>query len=472
MKSDILKRSRQLKKIIRVDGKFVLQTPALFSTGEEGNLMDMEVLRSASDGKPFIPGTSIAGALRYYLHTRLCGYRQDPKKTDPTETLFGERMERNKRNGRQSALIIEDAFLEGNWESEYRDGLSIDPKTRLGIDRQKFDMELIAPGAAFKLGFELYITQNDDEQALVRDLAIALEGFHDGADGIRLGVRKNRGFGAGSVEKWNIMEYNLNNPEGLLAWIKRTPGVSINFSDKITEDKREYFLMTAVMKPDQAVMIHSAYSGDFDGPDKIHIRSKDKPVLPGTALCGVLRHRALRIVNTIGVDRKIIEDIFGSENEQDKNKTNENELRASRLRVSETIIENAIDDLVQNRIKIDRFTGGTYEGALFNDQPIFAKEDTRLTIELFLENPKDEEIGLLLLLLKDLWTSDLPIGGTASVGRGRLQGLHASFKLKKDGQEEKWEIKSEKQNLQVEPIDAIGRMESFVRNLNGTEAAK
>ena len=37
----------------------------------------------------------------------------------------------------------------------------------------------------------------------------------------------------------------------------------------------------------------------------------------------------------------------------------------------------------------------------------------------------EANIGLLLLLLKDLWTADLPLGGESSVGRGRLRGKHA-----------------------------------------------
>jgi len=39
-----------------------------------------------------------------------------------------------------------------------------------------------------------------------------------------------------------------------------------------------------------------------------------------------------------------------------------------------------------------------------------------------LKNPIDAEVGLLLLILKDLWTEDLPIGGEKNVGRGLLKG--------------------------------------------------
>ena len=47
---------------------------------------------------------------------------------------------------------------------------------------------------------------------------------------------------------------------------------------------------------------------------------------------------------------------------------------------------------------------------------------------LHLRQPEDAEIGLLLLLLKDLWTGDLTVGSESSVGRGRLQGISATLK--------------------------------------------
>jgi hypothetical protein len=57
-----------------------------------------------------------------------------------------------------------------------------------------------------------------------------------------------------------------------------------------------------------------------------------------------------------------------------------------------------------------------------------------------------------LLLLRDLWTEDLPIGGTSSVGRGRLKGrvatlcCDANFIRFEDASDEThpWKIKIEK----------------------------
>jgi CRISPR/Cas system CSM-associated protein Csm3 (group 7 of RAMP superfamily) len=191
--------------------------------------------------------------------------------------------------------------------------------------------------------------------------------------------------------------------------------------------------------------------------------------VPGTSLAGILRHRALRIVNTIAADEEtakcLVDHIFGADTKKPKEdykkklkeyekvkKTNPNTAPlakklpfASRLEVKETVVNNA-RPLVQARIKIDRFTGGAYESALFDEASIFGtankeamelelklrtarlqKEDGNYEEEQETSQRTNGEIGLLLLLLKDLWTGDLPIGGESSIGRGRLKGLGAEL---------------------------------------------
>src|SRR5690606_32603670 len=139
-------------------------------------------------------------------------------------------------------------------------------------------------------------------------------------------------------------------------------------------------------------------------------------------------------------------------------------LFASRVMVTETVMQNVKTDLVQNRVSIDRFTGGARETALFSEQPAFGGNDTNVTIDLRLVNPKDHEIGLLLLLLKDLWTGDLPLGGESSVGRGRLEGERAILTHQSDGASRTWEIITTGQGLTVNgDRDALER---FVTALN------
>ncbi|MFN9649096.1 MAG: RAMP superfamily CRISPR-associated protein, partial [Pseudanabaena sp.] len=132
------------------------------------------------------------------------------------------------------------------------------------------------------------------------------------------------------------------------------------------------------------------------------------------------------------------------------------EAKASRLIVHESEIKES-SELVQSRIAIDRFTGGAMHGALFDAQPVFSGV---VELKLELRNPKEHEIGLLLLLLKDLWTGDLPIGGESSIGRGRLQGIHADICY----QEKKWTI-HEKDRLEIIPDGTQESLEIYVQEL-------
>ena len=59
-----------------------------------------------------------------------------------------------------------------------------------------------------------------------------------------------------------------------------------------------------------------------------------------------------------------------------------------------------------------------------------------LEVALRVEKPTEAELGLLLLLLKDLWTGDLPVGGEIGLGRGRFRGKTATLTYTPPGEEE------------------------------------
>jgi CRISPR/Cas system CSM-associated protein Csm3 (group 7 of RAMP superfamily) len=118
-------------------------------------------------------------------------------------------------------------------------------------------------------------------------------------------------------------------------------------------------------------------------------------------------------------------------------------------------------NLVQNRVKIDRFTGGSFPTALFSEQPVWGKQDTALTAKITVQQPTKAHIGLVLLLLKDLWTGDLPLGGEISVGRGRLKGQSATLTRKRaDAASERWGITQTGNELRIDGDKA--RLEQFV----------
>ncbi len=468
------KQSRKIISRIVVEGDLVLQTQAHFGNGDTDELVDMPLLVDPLDGRtPLLTGSSIAGALRSYLRERERGYGRRADNESASVLLFGA-LKDNKEEGEQSSLIVEDA-LGKNFGIEIRSGVAINPQSRTSREDRLFDLELWQAGTTFPLRFELLIREGDDEVKLKQALATALEGFNNGS--ITLGARKRRGYGRVHVPGWRVKIYDLITPEGLLDWIENgdKPLDDVNpVSDikkalgveELLPDKRRFLRLSAIFSLDGSLLIRSGSGQDDRGPDIVHLHARQadgsiKPVLPGTSLAGALRARALKIANTIANGdraRKLVEEMFGPEIKQGVVP------RSSRVTVDETVIANARTDLVQNRVSIDRFTGGARETALFNEQPAFGGGDTILRLDLRLLNPQDHEIGLLLLLLKDLWAGDLPLGGEAGVGRGRLKGERATLSLQRDGGAQEWKIVAEGRGLTID--GDRNALEQFVGALN------
>jgi CRISPR/Cas system CSM-associated protein Csm3 (group 7 of RAMP superfamily) len=472
MSSDRLNNhQRKIYKRIIVKGTLVLDTPTCLGSGDSDSLTDLALLRdSVDEDKALLTGASIAGALRNYLH------EYNPE-LGLAKLLFGG--ERGDDQGDQSPLIVNDSVSNEKIDIELRDGVKIDGKTGTAMSKAKYDFELLSAGTEFPLFFELLIEEGKDENQLKQELAITLSGFENGE--IAIGMKKRRGFGRCHVENWQVWEFDLKDNRQRLEWLNfehwnrnlsesrtKISPISIVLGAIPNDNKRDRFTITAKFSLVGSMLIRSAEYSEHKRPDAVHLKShrpnKQKPqeynplpIISGTSLAGVLRHRAVRIINTLEKDLQIVDDIFGTDISDNGNK----EAKASRLIVHESEIKES-SELVQSRIAIDRFTGGAMHGALFDAQPVFSGV---VELKLELRNPKEHEIGLLLLLLKDLWTGDLPIGGESSIGRGRLQGIHADIcHQEKCHQEKKWTIHG-KDSLKIIQNGAQESLESYVQKL-------
>lgn len=482
------KQSQRITRRILVEGDLVLQTPTTLGGGGRSDMTDVPLLVDLSDGKtPLLTGASLAGALRSYLRTRQLGYlakepnyyegRQERHRAQKREwatmaqILFGGEYAESESAGERvtlldrSAVIVDDAL--GQIVSsghEYRSGVKINPTTRTAANDKLFERQLWLAGTIFPLRLELVIRRTDDEMQLKQGLATALAALAQGE--IFLGGRKRRGYGQVRVHNWRVREFDLQTPAGLLAWLEEGEKPLGEQRDVTTTPDIHQALMAPVWDKDERVSFHLKATVALDGSlliratdslgeqvaDFVHLSARQPdgsfaPVLSGTSLAGALRARAYKIANTLGGSQKartLVYGLFGpdmDDGEWAKTQGQGKKVKpqASRLFVAETVIQEGVVDLVQNRVSIDRFTGGARDTALFNEQPVWGKSETRITIDLRVLNPKEADIGLLLLLLKDLWTGDLPLGGEISVGRGRLRGRKATLTLG----ETIWEIEDD-----------------------------
>jgi CRISPR/Cas system CSM-associated protein Csm3 (group 7 of RAMP superfamily) len=450
------KESRHIVKRLIVEGDLVLQTPAHLGNGDGDEVVDLPLLVDACDGKsPLLLGTSIGGALRSYLASI---------DRAASVTLFGSE---KSQDGLQSPLIVEDA--RGTYRGvERRDGVKLNAASRTAQEDALFDLHLWQAGTTFGLRVELLIYQGAPETELKKALVTALRGFTAGTAGITLGARKRRGYGRVAVSQWRAREFDLMKTEELCRWIETggqplpiTAAVDLStLSADTYADTRDVLVLDGTFTLDGSLLIRSGGGTDDIGPDMVHLRSRQAgqanpaPILSGTSLAGALRARALKIANTIGREQatELVNGMFGPEIEPGVKP------RASRIFVEEHVIDGGEANLVQSRVSIDRFTGGARDMALFNEQPLWG--EAQIKIKLRLIDPRDAEIGLLLLVLKDLWTGDLPLGGESSVGRGRLRGVSAKMT-----RQTTWEITANGDQLTV-PADQVKAMEECVKALH------
>ncbi|MCS7001245.1 MAG: RAMP superfamily CRISPR-associated protein [Dehalococcoidia bacterium] len=479
-------KSRQIVERVVIEGTLRLETPARFGNGDdEGSLLTLIVDETPEGPRPLLTGASIAGALRSYLtevelgdlprrsdrRARLFGAKDDPDRRAPlalTVRLFGGA--KGDETGEQSALIVDDAY--GSAEGfALRSGVRLAAASRTAEEGKLYTFMVWPAGTTFPLRFELAIARDENADDLKRALATALTGLSTGA--IPLGARKRRGFGRVSVRDWRVKAYPVGTPSGMLAWVKdgakRLADLNVTASPTIAAalapngalipDRRTTCRIEATFAIDGSLLIREP----SDVADMRHLRSGDKSVVSGTSLAGAIRARAQKIVNTIAAERAkaVIDDLFGVFGDEDKN----GKRQASRVTVEERPIDGGKGDLVQSRVSIDRFTGGALDTALFNQQPHFGGN---VTVAMTVRQPKPAEIGLLLLVLKDLWTGDLPIGGEQSVGRGRLNGQKATITA--DGKE--WTLTADGDKVAVTG-QAASALEEYVQALHkrmGAEA--
>lgn len=408
---------------ITVRGRLHLAAPLLIGEGESGeerNDRDIHVLRS-KDGVPFIPGTSLAGALRSLIEV------ENPCAAD---ILFGT-MHRtggeSVRDERQSAVSLYDVELNDAVIGS-RDGVHIDDVTGTAIDAHKYDYEIVESGAGGTFYAEILLRrvhQKDEhtlKETLLRLSELLRGGFH-------VGALTTKGFGRMQLRDMVVDCYDFRRPEDTIAWLSPKRGNAawhMAYDDAAQTEPPPAdgdFVITADFALTGALIVRDSVDplAETDGEKSPVARMKTNAagqnIIPGTSLKGVLRHRAAYILHALGKEptqaEAFIDHLMGT--------------TAARGRF---IVEEAVVDAemhTQTRSRIDRFTGGTIPSALFSTAPVWREKDggRSVTLRFGVRQASEQEAGLCVLLLKDLWLGRAAIGGEKSIGRGTLEGLHA-----------------------------------------------
>ena len=379
-------------------GTVKLTSPLISRAGVSNDILNDtvdDIVVTYHDGQPFIPSTSLAGVLRQALQGLV---------PDAELVLFGSIDDK----GTQSVLQINDIPLEDT-NIVVRDGTRIDDVRGVTVDGAKYDFEVIESGATGQLRIDCVIRRCHEQQGekiekALAALANALQ------HGIAIGARTVNGFGRVACKDIALEHYDFTKPDHIKAWLTGKSGASVAIPKQALVADRDLVInMDAYLE--DTVLIKSIFEEAWE----------DKSValfVPGTSVKGVLRHQCGRILQALGSNGELVNTLFGYSNDDDKDS------RKGRVMVDEIYFDKQFNQEEQPRIRVDRFTGGAMNGALFQDHPVRNTKGDAVTFPLCMtvKNCNDAEAGLVMLLVKDLMTGQVTLGANRTIGYGRVQG--------------------------------------------------
>lgn len=263
-----------------------------------------------------------------------------------------------------------------------------------------------------------------------------------------MGGGTHNGFGLMKVVLLQRRDYNLTNPDDLESYVSRSAaldspleGAKKLTTDTITDSKwqrytlklqpKDFFLFGSGMGDDEADMtpVSEAYIVWTDGKPTFQERGI---LIPATSVKGALAHRTAyhwnklkkRFVDNDGEKPltgdacPAVEAIFGKAG-QDSDK----DIKCGNIMLSDVIIsagKKTEDEKIMNHVAIDRFTGGTMDGALFTEKVINGLgREIQLTIDVRKDSIQDKDISKAFeLALQDIVDGLLPLGGGVNRGNG------------------------------------------------------
>ena len=422
---------------------FDLKSPLSVGSGAN-NETDSDIILN-SLGQPYIPGTAIAGVLRALL----------PK--EKRENVFGDSVkkpeenndDKNEKNSkknkdddadktlRESPVITYDATLQNPSKGFIfkRDMVALDDY-KVAKDGAKFDFQILEPGVTFVTFIEVNGAEESDVTTEIESLLAHWNEF-----GLSFGSKTMRGYGLTEVKEikrakpeswldfdvydeadtqWETWSYDGTVAEQDVVTIK------LELEQKSALSIREYF--TEPDKPDYRQM-------------KLISGSKEA-VIPGTSWAGAFRAQ----MKKLGMSKEELEELFGtikakektkkdkdsSEEEKEKKKEKSPDFHRSRIYFSESYIEGG-ERKVITRNAIDRFTGGTVDGALYTEETLYGGT-TDLTIKCE-KQTLSKYHQYLAAAIMDLNAGYLSIGGLTSVGRGLFEVSSVTVNEKPIGKE-------------------------------------
>ena len=405
--------------------------------------------------------------------------------------LFGSIISgEDSENALASKIWIYDAILKNSIKPSIRDGTGIDRETKTSarVSRAKYDLEVVPKDSEFIFQIELRGDITDENENL---LAAILSEWK--CERCYLGGNLARGLGNMKLDDIEVYTFDLSTPENLISFLKEENLIKVgNNDEKWLEDHTEKARVmkesdknvkkVIIIDDDNDVYYRSFAQMDFTlqftggfiiseissavrtGYDFSPYMEYGKFVLPGSSLRGVFRSHAEKIARTLTTfdcaERKDFlimcpacdphadnnaslascnsllrkyrkeRQILPDEEVQDKQLCLACQLfgssyKGTRFYVGDGAV-NSFNIKIMDFLAIDRFTGGGKEGAKFNAL-ILWKPDFK--VRIFFENPREWDMGWLMLVFKDIRDGLLSVGSGKNKCFGNVKLTDESIKF-------------------------------------------
>lgn len=433
------------------------ETPHGIHSGKGDITHDVLLVRDVN-GLPAIPATSLAGVLRH-LYTQHFGSQE-------AQQLFGYTLG---DSGKLSALNVTWGLIHNSLNQPMegiRQDLNNDPllqiltedkplvrqRVRLNslgsaVDTGKFDTTMIPAGARYSCFLSIWSDGSEQQESSIERLLSLL-----GTSAFRLGHGTRAGQGAFKVLSIDGARWDLRTPQGQQGYRQRPRQRATlgNLAPIETAPLNDSALRFTLQLTAEAGWRIGGGEQPFSQPDQqgrtpdllpqseLCIRwneqqqaelHKQQAVVPATAIKGALSHRLAfhyRRLNGNFAEQSpvvshlecpVVQEIFGTCNDT----SNEQTGVAGRLIINDLYLDDTTATR-QMHNRIDQFTGGVMNSALFEEELLW---QTPLTLNLSLQHP--EEISplakqALTLTLQDLTQGWLAIGAGGSRGHGCFHG--------------------------------------------------
>lgn len=350
---------------------------------------DTETVLTGPDGVHFLQGSSLAGGFRDWV-TGCWG-------PEMAGTLFGS-------NQAEGSLVISDGRFDSRTAVQQRPRLRIDRVRGTADKGGKFDLAQVAAGSRFCFemvwrGTELCPEQQQAVKAM-------LEAMNSGE--IRLGAQKNNGLGRVQLTV-HQKSFDMHQEADRTAWLEET-GAGTLLPLEAAAPMRTVFVLEGKVDGLLVKAAAAQAKAEEKGSYTPNLEENGMPVLPGSAIKGVVRSWAERIVKSSSLPESVTDKLFGC------SAGARQEGLAGRVRVEDLQLNQAQKCQI-SRIRINRFTGGVIRQGLMTEEPL----STPVRLELSVTQPTGLERALLVYALRDLGLGLYSLGSGWAISRGVMQ---------------------------------------------------